>query len=75
MSTLSQNSGSRSAGGSGSRPTSKDGAKKNIWSSMLDSVASGKRLPEKNLLILGLYFLFAWMNRALYFPHDLADNA
>ncbi|KAJ9220250.1 hypothetical protein DTO027B5_1236 [Paecilomyces variotii] len=53
MSTLSQNSGSRSAGGSGSRPTSKDGAKKNIWSSMLDSVASGKRLPEKNLLILG----------------------
>ncbi|PGH12307.1 hypothetical protein AJ79_04373 [Helicocarpus griseus UAMH5409] len=37
----------------GSRPSSKDGAKKNIWSSMLDGVASGKRLPEKNLLVLG----------------------
>ncbi|KAG5291882.1 dynein light intermediate chain [Histoplasma ohiense] len=37
----------------GSRPSSKDGAKNNIWSSMLDGVASGKRLPEKNLLVLG----------------------
>ncbi|EEH21653.2 hypothetical protein PABG_03869 [Paracoccidioides brasiliensis Pb03] len=37
----------------GSRPTSKDGVKKNIWSSMLDGAASGKRLPEKNLLVLG----------------------
>ncbi|RDW72440.1 dynein family protein [Aspergillus mulundensis] len=36
-----------------SRPSSKDGPKKNIWSSMLDSAATGKRLPEKNLLILG----------------------
>ncbi|RYP22701.1 hypothetical protein DL765_001551 [Monosporascus sp. GIB2] len=27
--------------------------KKDMWSSMLDSVASGKRLPEKNLLVLG----------------------
>ena len=27
--------------------------KKNIWTSMLESVASGKRLPEKNLLVLG----------------------
>ncbi len=27
--------------------------KKDIWSSLLDSVASGKRLPEKNLLVLG----------------------
>ena len=27
--------------------------KENIWSSLLDSVASGKRLPEKNLLVLG----------------------
>ncbi|TVY48565.1 Cytoplasmic dynein 1 light intermediate chain [Lachnellula occidentalis] len=34
------------------RPKSAD-AKKDIWSSMLDSVASGKRLPEKNLLVLG----------------------
>lgn len=28
--------------------------KKNLWTSMLESVASGKRLPEKNLLILGM---------------------
>ena len=27
--------------------------KKDMWSSMLDNVASGKRLPEKNLLVLG----------------------
>jgi dynein light intermediate chain 1 len=27
--------------------------KKNLWQSMLESVASGKRLPEKNLLVLG----------------------
>jgi hypothetical protein len=39
--------------GNNSRPSSKDGPKKNIWSSMLDSVANGKRLPEKNLLVLG----------------------
>lgn len=25
----------------------------NMWSSMLDGVASGKRLPEKNILVLG----------------------
>ncbi|KAI1806880.1 dynein light intermediate chain-domain-containing protein [Daldinia bambusicola] len=31
----------------------KDDQKKDMWSSMLDSVASGKRLPEKNLLVLG----------------------
>ena len=24
-----------------------------MWSSMLDSVASGKKLPEKNLIVLG----------------------
>lgn len=28
--------------------------KKDMWSSMLDSVASGKRLPEKNLLVMGM---------------------
>ena len=28
--------------------------KKDMWSSMLDSVASGKRLPEKNILVLGM---------------------
>lgn len=27
--------------------------KKNLWTSMLESVASGKRLPEKNILVLG----------------------
>lgn len=25
----------------------------NTWSTMLDSVASGKKLPEKNILVLG----------------------
>ncbi|KAJ5794900.1 hypothetical protein N7457_001499 [Penicillium paradoxum] len=39
--------------GANSRPSSKDGSKKNIWSSVLDTVANGKRLPEKNLLVLG----------------------
>lgn len=39
--------------------TSRDGdsqngePKRNLWTSMLESVASGKRLPEKNLLVLG----------------------
>lgn len=32
---------------------SADNAKKDSWSSMLDGVASGKRLPEKNILVLG----------------------
>lgn len=27
--------------------------KNDIWSSLLDGVASGKRLPEKNVLVLG----------------------
>ena len=31
-------------------------SERNMWSSMLDSVASGKKLPEKNLIILGKYF-------------------
>ncbi|KAI0019977.1 dynein light intermediate chain-domain-containing protein [Xylariomycetidae sp. FL0641] len=31
----------------------KDEQKKDMWSSMLDNVASGKRLPEKNILVLG----------------------
>ncbi|KAI5285241.1 hypothetical protein KEM54_000725, partial [Ascosphaera aggregata] len=38
---------------SDSRPTSEGGIKRNLWSSMLDGVASAKRLPEKNLLVLG----------------------
>ena len=29
-------------------------SKKDMWSSMLDSVASGKRLPEKNILVMGM---------------------
>jgi dynein light intermediate chain 1 len=41
--------------GSDDRPKSSD-AKKDMWSSMLDGVASGKRLPEKNLLVLGMPF-------------------
>ena len=45
--------GFKAGSGNNSRPSSKDGPEKNIWSSMLDSVANGKRLPEKNLLILG----------------------
>ena len=36
-----------------SRPGSKGESEKNLWSSLLDSVASGKKLPEKNLLVLG----------------------
>ena len=28
-------------------------SEKGMWSSMLDSVASGKKLPEKNLVVLG----------------------
>ncbi|KAH6683722.1 dynein light intermediate chain [Plectosphaerella plurivora] len=31
----------------------RNGEKKDLWSSLLDSVASGKRLPEKNLIVLG----------------------
>ena len=30
-----------------------DSSERNIWSSMLENVASGKRLPEKNILVLG----------------------
>ena len=31
------------------------GEQKNLWTSMLGSVASGKRLPEKNVLVLGVW--------------------
>lgn len=34
------------------RPNSAE--KKDLWSSMLDGVANGKRLPEKNILVLGM---------------------
>lgn len=35
------------------RPQSNGDSEKGMWSSMLDSVASGKKLPEKNLIVLG----------------------
>lgn len=37
----------------GSGPDKKDVDKKDMWTSMLASVASGKRLPEKNIIVLG----------------------
>ena len=40
----------------GDRPKSHDVVKKEMWSSMLDGVASGKRLPERNIIILGEFF-------------------
>ena len=43
-------SNTTSSGGSDSKNGER---KKDLWSSMLDSVASGKQLPEKNLLVLG----------------------
>ncbi|KAI4220613.1 MAG: hypothetical protein L6R36_007504, partial [Xanthoria steineri] len=45
--------GRLSTTGPGHRPQSKGNQEKNLWSSLLDSVASGKKLPEKNLLVLG----------------------
>ncbi|KAK4183698.1 putative dynein 1 light intermediate chain 1 [Podospora australis] len=39
--------------GSGSDGKNGDKERKDLWSSMLDSVASAKRLPEKNILLLG----------------------
>lgn len=35
------------------RSKASDPNERNIWSSMLENVASGKRLPEKNILVLG----------------------
>lgn len=40
--------------GTGTGSEGKKDDKKDMWSSMLDNVASGKRLPEKNLLVLGM---------------------
>ena len=39
--------------GSGGSEGKNGEPKKDLWSSLLDSVASGKRLPEKNILVLG----------------------
>ena len=35
------------------RPGSRDQDKDEIWKPMLDNISSGKRLPEKSLLVLG----------------------
>lgn len=35
------------------RSQSSGDSEKAMWSSMLDSVASGKKLPEKHLVVLG----------------------
>lgn len=43
--------------GSGETEARNGEQKKNLWTSMLESVASGKRLPEKNLLVLGKHGL------------------
>lgn len=65
---------------------SKDGEKKkDMWNSMLESVASGKRLPEKNLLVLGesrppmpfrrrhaVLFFFSMVSRLLTWPRFLS---
>ena len=64
----SPNRGSKAAG-TNSRPSSKDGSKKNIWSSLLDGVANGKRLPEKNLLILGTFRARELLYRLTAWPH------
>ncbi|KAF2656473.1 hypothetical protein K491DRAFT_596927 [Lophiostoma macrostomum CBS 122681] len=39
--------------GSLDRPGSRDQEKDEIWKPMLDNISSGKRLPEKSLLVLG----------------------
>ncbi|KAI9812781.1 MAG: hypothetical protein M1827_004537 [Pycnora praestabilis] len=41
------------SGGRDAKSKSGDDLTKDLWSSMLSGVASGKRLPEKNVLILG----------------------
>ncbi|KAJ4984416.1 dynein light intermediate chain [Stagonosporopsis vannaccii] len=35
------------------RPSSRDADREELWKPMLDSISSGKRLPEKSLLVLG----------------------
>lgn len=39
--------------GQNGRPQGKEGEEKGMWSSMLDSVAGGKKLPEKTIVVLG----------------------
>ena len=40
-------------GSTNGRPQSRAEEEKGMWSSMLDSVASGKKLPEKSIIVLG----------------------
>lgn len=48
------NTQSTPTAGSGEATGRNGEPKKNLWTSMLESVSSGKRLPEKNLLVLGM---------------------
>lgn len=43
----------KSTASNSGRPQSNGETEKDMWSSMLDGVASGKKLPEKNILVLG----------------------
>lgn len=36
-----------------SRPSTANSEKKELWSTLLDNVSSGKKIPEKHLIILG----------------------
>lgn len=51
--TTSNNRASVYTTGSGEGEGRNGEQKKDLWTSMLESVASGKRLPEKNLIVLG----------------------
>ena len=52
--TASANRFSTYTAASGGSESKNGEPKKDLWLSMLDSVASGKRLPEKNVLVLGM---------------------
>lgn len=45
--------GARTSDGNNERLQSHGENEKGMWSSMLDSVASGRKLPEKNIIVLG----------------------
>lgn len=55
--TASTNRVSTYTTGSGDTDGRNGDQKKDLWTSMLESVASGKRLPEKNLIVLGMFVL------------------
>ena len=51
---LNSRSGPRTSGiGTTKQIQSNGDYETNMWSAMLDSVSSGKKLPEKNLIVLG----------------------